>query len=61
MQGYGKFAKLPTPQLSTINWPTLIEQLKSQWQVEVSLDERVTTDADHTQLEQLLINLLKNA
>ncbi|MEC8139653.1 MAG: HAMP domain-containing sensor histidine kinase, partial [Pseudomonadota bacterium] len=61
VQGYGKFAKLPTPQLSTINWPTLIEQLKSQWQVEVSLDERVTTDADHTQLEQLLINLLKNA
>ncbi|WP_462177409.1 sensor histidine kinase [Pseudoalteromonas gelatinilytica] len=61
VQGYGKFAKLPTPQLSTINWPTLIEQLKSQWQVEVSFDERVTTDADHTQLEQLLINLLKNA
>ncbi|MCO7206642.1 ATP-binding protein [Pseudoalteromonas sp. B5MOD-1] len=61
VQGYGKFAKLPTPQLSTINWPTLIEQLKSQWQVKVSLDERVTTDADHTQLEQLLINLLKNA
>jgi len=61
VQGYGKFAKLPTPQLSTVNWHTLIEQLKSQWHVDVSLDEGVTTEADHTQLEQLLINLLKNA
>jgi len=61
VQGYGKFAKLPTPQLITINWTNLIEQLKNQWQVNVTLNEDVSTQADHTHLEQLLINLLKNA
>ena len=61
VQGYGKFAKLPTPQLITINWTNLIEQLKNQWQVNVTLNDDVSTQADHTQLEQLLINLLKNA
>ncbi|WP_462168931.1 sensor histidine kinase [Pseudoalteromonas lipolytica] len=61
VQGYGKFAKLPTPQLSAINWPSIVEQLKSQWQVNITLGDNVNTQADHTQLEQLLINLLKNA
>ena len=61
VQGYGKFAKLPTPQLSKINWPTLFLQLQNQWSFNLSEQTAVTTFADQTQIEQLLINLLKNA
>ncbi|MDN3380164.1 MULTISPECIES: ATP-binding protein [unclassified Pseudoalteromonas] len=61
VQGYGKFAKLPTPQLTRINWPQLLKQLQNQWAFCLNAHADVTTYADHTQIEQLLINLLKNA
>lgn len=61
VQGYGKFAKLPTPQLTRINWPELLHQLQNQWSFCLNAQADVTTYADHTQIEQLLINLLKNA
>ncbi|MCQ8877562.1 ATP-binding protein [Pseudoalteromonas shioyasakiensis] len=61
VQGYGKFAKLPTPQISQINWPQLLQQLQSQWSFNLLSQDDVITFADQTQLEQLLINLLKNA
>ena len=66
VQGYGKFAKLPTPNKTLINWPLLLTQLQQQWSF--SLDATSSTQsaaiqtmADQTQLEQLLINLIKNA
>lgn len=61
VQGYGKFAKLPTPQSSTLDWPTLLEQLQSQWGFTLEINKDVKTVADPTQIEQLLINLIKNA
>ncbi|WP_394193594.1 sensor histidine kinase [Pseudoalteromonas atlantica] len=61
VQGYGKFAKLPTPQFSKINWSLLFQQLQNQWPFNLSEQTAVTTFADQTQVEQLLINLLKNA
>ncbi|WP_404339491.1 sensor histidine kinase [Pseudoalteromonas mariniglutinosa] len=61
VQGYGKFAKLPTPQSTRINWPTLFQQLQTQWAFDLTQQQNVTTFADQAQLEQLLINLLKNA
>ena len=61
VQGYGKFAKLPTPQVITLDWPVLLEQLQRQWQFILEINKDVTTLADPTQIEQLLINLLKNA
>ncbi|MEH6393968.1 sensor histidine kinase [Pseudoalteromonas sp.] len=61
VQGYGKFAKLPTPQPSTLDWPALLEQLQSQWHFTLEISKDVKTFADPTQIEQLLINLIKNA
>lgn len=61
VQGYGKFAKLPTPQPSTLDWPTLLGQLQAQWSCMIEISKDVTTFADPTQIEQLLINLIKNA
>ena len=61
VQGYGKFAKLPTPQPTRIDWPALLEQLQSQWRFNLELSKEVASIADPTQIEQLLINLIKNA
>ncbi len=61
VQGYGKFAKLPEPKVTDVDWQTLMLQLKQQW--DFTHDESIQSDvkADPVQLEQLMINLLKNA
>lgn len=61
IQGYGKFAKLPTPKKAQVDWQSLLSQLQQQWQFNINKPALVTTIADQTQLEQLLINLIKNA
>ncbi len=62
VQGYGKFAKLPTPQKSAINWQNTLNDLNSQWQFSYTVSSTLSIlHADQAQLEQLLINLLKNA
>ncbi|WP_064663590.1 PAS domain-containing sensor histidine kinase [Pseudoalteromonas sp. MQS005] len=61
VQGYGRFAKLPPPKITTVDWHSLLDQLQSQWQFNFDLQKDITTKADQTQIEQLLINLLKNA
>ena len=61
VQGYGKFAKLPEPKPFDINVVNLLEKLAQQWQFTLQTPQDLTLIADPTQLEQLLINLLKNA
>lgn len=61
VQGYGKFAKLPEPKIHAIDWHTLMGKLKSHWQFVDLSEQGETVYADSIQLEQLLINLLKNA
>jgi signal transduction histidine kinase len=62
IQGYARFAKLPTPQPQSITWSALVERLRSQIAFEV---EDTLTDQpacfDPAQLEQALVNLLNNA
>ncbi|WP_334028209.1 sensor histidine kinase [Alteromonas sp. P256] len=61
VQGYGKFAKLPPPNFDTINWNDILSQLSQQFPFKLIMSEAVPFQADAVQLEQLLINLLKNA
>ena len=59
---YAQFAKLPLPKRSPVNWDNLIEQLAQQYRF--SLTSALPQQAialDCVQLEQVLINLLKNA
>ncbi|ALN89711.1 MULTISPECIES: sensor histidine kinase [Lysobacter] len=62
IRDYARFAKLPSPRLEPIEWSRFVEQLRSQ--VDFAYDG-VQGDAiarvDVAQLEQCLINLLKNA
>ena len=61
VQGYGKFAKLPPPVLEVIQWTDILSQLRQQYEFNLIMPEPVHLQADAVQLEQLLINLLKNA
>jgi two-component system, NtrC family, nitrogen regulation sensor histidine kinase NtrY len=62
IQGYARFAKLPTPRLESVTWSDFIKRLAAQ--VGFVLDGElpdVPARFDATQLEQALINLLRNA
>jgi signal transduction histidine kinase len=63
IRDYARFAKLPSPRLESIPWPRFVSQLRAQ--VEFAYDGPESPDAiariDVAQLEQALINLLKNA
>lgn len=61
VQGYGKFAKLPEPRFETIQLQPLFAQLVEQWHFHYNGELDISLVADRVQLEQLLINLLKNA
>ncbi len=60
--GYARFAKLPTPRVEAFNWAAFMAQLASQ--VPFRLVGDIPTEPimlDPAQMEQALMNLLKNA
>jgi signal transduction histidine kinase len=62
IRGYASFAKLPSPRLEAVTWPALVERLRSQidFVPEGELPEEPAR-LDVPQVEQALLNLLKNA
>ncbi len=62
IQGYARFAKLPAPRPEPTAWPELVDRLRGQIDFQVTgplPDVRARVDA--AQLEQALVNLLRNA
>jgi two-component system, NtrC family, nitrogen regulation sensor histidine kinase NtrY len=62
IEGYAQFAKLPQPRLAPVSWEVLFERLRVvvEFTLVGGLPQR-TASFDTAQLEQALINLLKNA
>ena len=62
IQGYARFAKLPAPRPEPTAWSELVERLRTQiaFRVEGALPE-ARARVDPAQLEQALVNLLRNA
>ena len=62
IDGYAQFAKLPQPRIAPVNWDVLIERLRVvvAFQLADAPPGR-TAHFDIAQIEQALINLLKNA
>jgi two-component system, NtrC family, nitrogen regulation sensor histidine kinase NtrY len=60
--GYARFAKLPAPRPEPIAWAELVERLRGQlaFQLDGALPD-APGRADLAQLEQALVNLLRNA
>lgn len=64
LASYTRLAKLPAPRLASIAvgaWVTRVAQLETRLAVEVRPGPDVTLLADGDQLDQLLINLVRNA
>src|SRR5205809_3182831 len=64
MEGYSRLARLPPPQLQPVEVRTLVQRaagLETRVATRVAAGPDVRILADGDQLEQLLINLLKNA
>jgi two-component system nitrogen regulation sensor histidine kinase NtrY len=62
IRGYAGFAKLPTPRQETVEWGPFLEGLRSHYPFRLDGDVPATPGQfDPAQLQQALINLLKNA
>ena len=64
MAAYARLARLPEPRLQPVDLSALINRvarLENRLEVEVMRGPELVLDADPDQLEQLLINILKNA
>jgi signal transduction histidine kinase len=64
MEAYGRLARLPAPQFQRVDVETLVRRvagLEPRVPVSVRTGPPVALEADPVQLEQLLINLLRNA
>lgn len=60
--GYASFAKLPTPQPVEVEWPRFLEGLAQHYPFRlIGEPPRTPSRFDAAQVEQVLINLLKNA
>jgi two-component system nitrogen regulation sensor histidine kinase NtrY len=62
IEGYAQFAKLPQPRLGPVHWEVLLERLRAVGEFTLTgpVPRRVA-QFDTAQIEQALINLLKNA
>ena len=62
IDGYARFAKLPAPQQDDVDWVSFVESLRrtTPFMVQGELPDRPGY-FDSVQIEQVLINLLKNA
>ncbi|OGT55838.1 MAG: histidine kinase [Gammaproteobacteria bacterium RIFCSPHIGHO2_12_FULL_63_22] len=62
IRGYAHFAKLPMPRSEAIRWPEFVARLHSQ--IPFTVDGELPSETAHfdiAQMEQALLNLLKNA
>ena len=62
IDGYARFAKLPQPQIENVDWGEIVHSLRQTvpFDIDGELPEREGR-FDPVQIEQVLINLLKNA
>jgi two-component system, NtrC family, nitrogen regulation sensor histidine kinase NtrY len=62
IEGYARFAKLPRPRLATVSWSQFLARLEDTipFRLLGPVPDRVAS-FDASQLEQVMINLLKNA
>ena len=64
MSAYARLAKLPPPKLAPLDVGTVIDRvvsLEKGHNIQIASGPRLTVQGDSDQLEQLLINLLRNA
>jgi nitrogen fixation/metabolism regulation signal transduction histidine kinase len=62
IDGYARFAKLPKPRPEAVDWSTFLRSLQETASFRLAAEPSARTGVfDPTQMEQVLINLVKNA
>ncbi len=62
IEGYARFARLPAPRIETVNWDGFLDTLRQTIEFQMFNDLPAgSVRMDPGQMEQVLINLLKNA
>jgi signal transduction histidine kinase len=62
LEGYSKFARLPKPKRQPVDWPQWLAGLQKVWVFDLVGEPPATPGSfDPSQLEQVMINLFKNA
>lgn len=62
IRGYAEFAKLPQPRLEDVSWQVVLDAIARQFpEIQVSAANGQRGWFDRSQIEQVLINLVKNA
>ncbi|WP_133477682.1 sensor histidine kinase [Cognatilysobacter segetis] len=61
IRDYARFAKLPAPRIEAVEWSRFLAQLHSQVAFKGEVDVEGVARVDIAQMEQALLNLLKNA
>lgn len=61
IRDYARFAKLPSPRLESVEWSRFLAQLRTQVPFSGDADVNAVVRFDPAQMEQALLNLLKNA
>ena len=62
IRGYARFAKLPQPLFQTVDWADFLASLQRQISFELELPAgELSSRIDAAQIEQAMLNLLKNA
>lgn len=61
LESYARFARLPQPRKERMRWEEVITDTRALYPFRVEGDLRIELDADPAQIQQVLINLLKNA
>lgn len=62
IRGYARFAKLPQPQLQTVQWAPFLASLQQQIPFQMDdVDDTLSSRIDIAQFGQALLNLVKNA
>jgi signal transduction histidine kinase len=62
LEGYASFARLPRPKLQIVAWPEFLDGLKALWpSVDIGPSPSRPGYFDAAQMQQVLINLFKNA
>ena len=61
LAAYATFARMPAPRKTAVPWSAVIDDVRRLYPVEVEGDSGANGFFDRAQIEQLLINLVKNA
>lgn len=61
LDAYANFARLPAPQKEKTSWAEVIEAVRALYEFRVEGSPEIECNIDRAQMQQVLINLVKNA